>query len=66
MEIPRHWRLKDARLRMQGLSSETGKPVFPPRPISLDDGSRTFLHPDFQKQKAPIPIDIPQPVLSLD
>ncbi len=42
MEIPRHWRLKKQRLRLEGEKLNCGHEVFPPRPtcpycISLED-----------------------------
>jgi uncharacterized OB-fold protein len=34
MEIPRHWRLKAQRYRLEGSSCPTcGQPIFPPRPV---------------------------------
>ncbi len=34
MEIPRHWRLKAQRYRLQGsLCPICGQPTFPPRPV---------------------------------
>ena len=34
MEIPRHWRLKAQRYRLEGATCPTcGQPIFPPRPV---------------------------------
>jgi len=34
MEIPRHWRLKAQRYRLEGSAcSNCGQPIFPPRPV---------------------------------
>lgn len=34
MEIPRHWRLKAQRYRLEGsLCPVCGQPIFPPRPL---------------------------------
>jgi len=34
MEVPRHWRLKAQRYRLEGsMCSNCGQPNFPPRPI---------------------------------
>lgn len=42
MDIPRHWRLRGERLRLEGNELSCGHKVFPPRPtcpycISLED-----------------------------
>ena len=38
MEIPRHWRLKAQRYRLEGLiCPDCGQPIFPPRPVCAND-----------------------------
>jgi hypothetical protein len=49
MEIPRHWRLKDARLKLKGVLCENNHPIFPPRPICENCGGITQIHPDYKK-----------------
>ncbi len=37
MEIPRHWRLKAQRYRLEGSSCPScGEPMFPPRPVCAE------------------------------
>lgn len=51
MEIPRHWRLKGQRYRLEGVVCEEGDPVFPPKPF-CKDGHKTPIHPQYvQKEK---------------
>lgn len=66
MEIPRHWRLKAQRYRLEGvLCPVCGQPAFPPRPICLHCSARpaqildgipaslpaSICIPDFQPQQ---------------
>lgn len=57
MEVPRYWRLKGQTLRMEGLRSEKGEPVFPPKPLS-DSGSKTSLHPDYNESRITIETEV--------
>ena len=65
MEIPRHWRLKDIRYRLQGVVCENGRPLFPPQPVCPECHGITPIHPDFKKgsiynaEELPTPISLP-------
>jgi hypothetical protein len=44
MEIPRHWRLKAQRYRLEGSACLVcGQHVFPPRPVCLDCSNQPVL-----------------------